>query len=176
MVARGIRKRFNNDLEAQLASIAQADWQREAELDKQRLRFSVAWYHVGSGLWLEVESPRGFGGKLTVTSYPEKPERFIDTPWGIKSKEAGDFYRTEAGFIADGLPHAVWVGGGRFIFNRRERSSRFLFDHEKSKSRLHQQLIVNINKLPQIFYDLYGIKVSIPMIQQAFKEYQDGTG
>ena len=176
MVVRGIRKRFNDDLEAQKASVAAAERQRQADLDKERLRHSVAWYHVNSGQWLEVESPRGFGGKLTFTSYPEKPERFIDTPWGIKSNETGEFYRTEAGFIADGLAHAVWVSGGKRNFNRRERSSRYQFDHEKSKTKLHRQLITNISRLPQIFYDLYGIRVSIPMIQQAFKEYQDSGG
>ncbi len=176
MVARGIRKRLNDDVEAQKLSIETAERQHQADLDKERLRHSVSWYHVASGQWLEVESRRGFGGKLTFTSYPEKPERFIDTPWGIKSNETGEYYRTEAGFIADGLAHAVWVRGGKWNFNRRERSSRHQFDHERSKSKLHQQLITNISRLPQIFWELYGIRVSIPEIQQAFKEYQDGGG
>ena len=176
MVKRGIRKQFNDDIEAQQASVAAAEWQHQADLDKERLRYSVAWYHVSSGQWLEVESPRGFGGKLTFTSYPEKPERFIDTTWGIGSKETGEFYRTEAGFIADGLAHAVWVSGGKWDFNRREHSSRYRFDHEESKIKRYQQLINNISRLPQIFWDLYQIRVSIPEIQQAFKEYQDGEG
>jgi len=158
-----------------MASIAKAALQRQAELDKERLRQSVSWYHAASGQWLEVEVV-SFGHKLTFTSYPEKPERFIDTPWGIKSKETGEHYRTEAGFIADGLAHAVWVSGGKWNFNRREHSSRHQFDHEKSNIKLRQQLITNIGKLPQIFFDLYNIRISIPMIQQAFKEYQDGRG
>ncbi len=174
MVARGIRKQFNDDIEAQKASIKMAERQRQIDLDKERLRHSVSWYHVASGQWLEVESPRGFGGKLTFTSYPEKPERFINTPWGIKSNETGEHYRTEAGFIADGLAHAVWVSGGVWNFNRRERSGSYQFDHEMSKSKLHRQLITNISKLPQIFWELYQIRVSIPMIQEAFREYQDG--
>ena len=176
MVARGIRKRFNDDIKAQKASVAAAELQRQAELDKDRLRYSVSWYHVNSGQWLEVESPLRFRGKLKFTSYLEKPRRFINTTWGIKSNETDEFYRTEAGFIADGLAHAVWVSGGRWNFNRRERSSRYQFDHKYSKIKLHQQLINNISRLPQIFYDLYGIRVSIPMIQEAFKEYQDGGG
>ena len=176
MVARGIRKHLNNDPEAQQASVAAAEWQHQAVLDKERLRYSVSWYHVNSGQWLEVESPHGFGDKLTFTSYLEKPERFINTTWGIKPKETDEFYRTEAGFIADGLAHAVWIGGGQWNFNRREHSSRYLFDHEESKIKLHQQLITNISRLPQLFWDLYQIRVSIPMIQEAFKEYQDGGG
>ena len=176
MVKRGIRKQFNDDIEAQKASLAAAECQRQAALDKERLRYSVSWYHVNSGQWLEVESRRGFGGKLTFISYSEKPERFINTTWGIKSKETGEFYRTEAGFIADGLPHAVWVSGSKWNFNRRERFSRYLFDHDVSKIKLHQQLITNISRLPQLFWELYQIRVSIPMIQEAFKEYQDGGG
>jgi len=176
MVVRGIRKRFNDDLEAQKASIEMANYQRHVEIDKERLRRSVAWYHAASGQWLEVESSRGFGGKLTFTSYPEKPERFIDTTWGIKSNETGEFYRTEAGFIADGLTHVVWVRGGKWNFNRREHSSRYQFDHEKSNIKLRQQLITNISRLPQLFWELYQIRVSIPMIQEAFKEYQDSQG
>ena len=177
MVARGIRKRFNDDSEAQKASIETAERQRQADLDKERLRYSISWYHAASGQWLEVESRRGFGGnKITFTSYPEKPERFIDTPWGIKSKETGEFYRTEAGFIADGLAHAVWVSGGTWNFNRRERSGRYQYDHDESKTRRYQQLITNISRLPQIFWELYHIRVSIPMIQRAFKEYQDSGG
>jgi len=50
------------------------------------------------------------------------------------------------------------------------------FDKDKSKCRLYQQLVVNINGMPQIFYDLYGIRVSIPVIQQSIKEYQNGGG
>lgn len=177
MVARGIRKHLNNDPEAQQASVAAAERQHQTELDKERLRRSVAWYHAASGQWLEIKLRRDYGGWLTLfTSYPEKPERFISTTWGIKSKETGEFYRTEAGFIADGLPHAVWIGGGQWNFNRRERSSRYLFDHEESKIKLHQQLITNISRLPQLFWDLYQIRVSIPMIQEAFKEYQDNSG
>ena len=129
MVKRGIRKQFNDDIEAQRASVEAAEWQHQAELDKERLRHSVSWYHVSSGLWLEVESPLGFGGKLTFTSYSKKPEHFIDTTWGIKSNKTGKFYRTEAGFIADGLTHAVWVSGGKWNFNRREHSGRYQFDH-----------------------------------------------
>ena len=175
MVLRGIRKRFNDDIEAQKLSIEMADRQRQEEIDKERLRHSVAWYHVNSGQWLEVELRRDYGGWFTFfTSYPEKPERFINTIWGIKSKETGEFYRTEAGFIADGLAHAVWISGGKWNFNRRERSGRYQFDHEESKIKLHRQLITNISKLPQLFWELYQIRVSIPMIQQAFKEYQDG--
>ena len=176
MVARGIRKHLNNDPEAQKASVAAAERQHQADLDKERLRRSVAWYHAASGQWLEIELRRGYGSWLTLfTSYPEKPERFINTTWGIKSKETGEFYRTEAGFIADGLPHAVWVSGSKWNFNRRKRSSRYLFDHEESKIKLHQQLITNISRLPQIFWDLYQIRASIPMLQQAFKEYQDNN-
>ena len=177
MVQRGIRKQFNDDVEAQKASVAAAEQQRQAELDKERLRRSVAWYHAASGQWLEIELRRGYGGWLTLfTSYPEKPERFINTTWGIKPKETDEFYRTEAGFIADGLPHAVWVSGSKWNFNHRERSGRFQFDHEESKIRLHQQLINNISRLPQIFWELYQIRVSIPEIQQVFKEDQDGGG
>jgi len=177
MVARGIRKHLNNDPEAQKASIEAADRQHQAELDKERLRRSVAWYHAAGGQWLEIELRRDYGGWLTLfTSYPEKPERFINTTWGIKPKETDEFYRTEAGFIADGLAHAVWVSGGKWNFNSRERSSRYQFDHDISKIKLHQQLLTNISRLPQLFWDVYQIRVSIPMIQRAFKEYQDNSG
>ena len=177
MVARGIRKQFNDDIEAQKASVEAAERQHQAELEMERLRRSIAGYHAASGQWLEIELRRDYGSWLTLfTSYPEKPERFVSTTWGIKSKETGEFYRTEAGFIADGLPHAVWVSGSKWNFNRRERSSRYLFDHEESKIKLHQQLITNVSRLPQLFWDLYQIRVSIPMIQEAFKEYQDGGG
>ncbi len=178
MVQRGIRKRLNDDLEAQKASIEMANYQHQADLDKERLRYSVAWYHVASDQWLEVEVKVDYryGNKVTLAAYSEKPERFLNTTWGIKSNETGEFYRTEAGFIADGLAHAVWVSGGKWNFNRREHSSRYQFDHGESKIKRHQQLIANISRLPQIFYDLYGIKISIPMIQEAFKEYQDGGG
>ena len=54
MVARGIRKRFNNDLDAQIESVQRANYERWAALDRKRLRFSVAWYHAASGQWLEV--------------------------------------------------------------------------------------------------------------------------
>jgi len=70
----------------------------------------------------------------------------------------------------------VWVRGGKWNFNRRERSGRYQFDHEKSNIKLRQQLINNISRLPQIFWELYQIRVSIPMIQEAFKEYQDSQG
>ena len=177
MVQRGIRKRFNDDIGAQKASIEAADLQRQEEIDKERLRYSVSWYHVNSGQWLEVKLRRGYGGWLTLfTSHPEKPQRFINTTWGIKSNETDEFYRTEAGFIADGLAHAVWVSGGKWNFNSRERSSRYQFDHDISKIKLHQQLLTNISRLPQLFWDVYQIRVSIPMIQRAFKEYQDNSG
>ena len=170
MVAKGIRKRFNDDIDAQMASIAQAEWQRQAELDKVRLRQSVAWYHAASGQWLEVEVER-FGHKVTFTSYPEIPTRHI-IEYSVTAKQTGEHHIVEAGFIADGLTHAVWVSGGKWEYDK-EYGSRTCFDKDKSKCRLYQQLIVNIGKLPQIFYELYGIRISIPMIQQAFKEYQE---
>ena len=176
MVARGIRKRFNDDLDAQKASIEWANYQHQADLDNECLRQSVAWYDVKCGWWLEVEATVAFGGhKMAFNSYPDKPERFIKTAWGIKDKGTEEFHETEAGFIADGLPHAVWVSGGTWRINHRDRSTGCQFDHETSKIKLHQQLIVNISRLPQIFFDLYGIRLSIPMIQQAFKEYQNAA-
>ncbi len=86
MVVRGIRKRFNDDLEAQKASVEAAKWQRQAELDKERLRHSLAWYHAVSVQWLEVEVER-FGHKVTFNSYPEIPTRHI-IRYSVKSKEA----------------------------------------------------------------------------------------
>jgi len=184
MVQRGIRKQFNDDIEAQKVSVAAAEWQHQAEIDKERLRYSVSWYHASSGQWLEVEvsnfqqvNSRPHPERQVIfRSCPEKPERFLDTTWGVTSRETGEFYRTEAGFIADGLTHAVWVSGGTWNFNRREHSGRYQFDHEESKIKLRQQLVTNISRLPQIFWELYQIRVSIPMIQQAFKEYQDSQG
>jgi len=49
MVARGIRKRFNNDLDAQIESVQRANYEHWAALDRERLRFSVVWYHAASG-------------------------------------------------------------------------------------------------------------------------------
>lgn len=171
MVARGIRKRFNDNVEAQTASIEMANYQRQAELDRKRLRQSVSWYHAASGQWLEVEVDR-FGHKVTFNSYPEIPARHI-IQYSIKSQD-GEHHIVECGFIADGLTHAVWVSGGKWERDK-DYGIRTCFDKDKSKCRLYQQLIANIGKLPQIFFDLYSIRVSIPMIQQAFKEFQDGS-
>ena len=168
MVARGIRKRFNNDLEAQMASVQRANYERWAALDRKRLRFSVAWYHAASGQWLEVEVDSFH--QVTFNSYPETPARHI-IKYSVTSKETED-HIVECGFIADGLGHAVWISGGRWTRDK-EFGSQMYFDKDKSKCRLYQQLVVNINRLPQIFYDLYGIRVSSPMMQRAIKEYQD---
>ena len=170
MVARGIRKRFNNDLDAQIESVQRANYERWAVLDRERLRFSVAWYHAASGQWLEVEIER-FGHKVTFTSYPDIPKRKF-TGLVLTSKQTGEDYIIEVGFIADGLTHAVWVSDGKWTYDK-EYGSHISLDKDKSKCRLYQQLVVNISKLPQIFSELYGITVSIPQIQQAIKEYQD---
>ncbi len=175
MVQRGIRKQFNDDIEAQMASIEMANYQRQAELDKERLRYSISWYHAASGQWLEVESRRGFGGnKITFTSYPEVPTRQI-IRYSVKAQETGEHYIVEAGFIADGLTHAVWIRGGKWEYDK-DSGARTCFDKNESKIRLYHQLITNISRLPQIFWELYQTRVSIPMIQQAFKGYQDGQG
>jgi len=168
VVARGIRKRFNDDIGAQIESVQRAKYQRWTELDKKRLRHTVAWYHVASGQWLEVEVDSSH--QVTFNSYPEIPIRYI-SQYSVTSKETED-HIVECGFIADGLGHAVWISGGRWTRDK-EFGSQMYFDKDKSKCRLYQQLVVNINRLPQIFYDLYGIRVSSPMIQRAIKEYQD---
>ena len=93
--------------------------------------------------------------------------------FSVTQKETGEHHLVEADFIADGLTHAVWVSGGKWEHDK-DYGSRICLEKDKSKVRLHQQLMVNISRLPQIFWELYQIKVSIRMIQQAFKEYQDG--
>ena len=168
MVARGIRKRFNNDLDAQIESVQRANYERWAALDRKRLRFSVAWYHAASGQWLEVEVDSFH--QVMFNSYPETPARHI-IKYSVTSKETEN-YIVECGFIADGLLHGVWISGGRWTRDK-EFGSQMYFDKDKSKCKLYQQLITNISRLPQIFSELYGITLSIPQIQQDIKEYQD---
>ena len=162
MVVRGLRKRFNGDIAAQRASVEAAERKRQAELEKQRFRRSVCWYDVKSGLWCEVEAFRiRLDRKIIWTFHTEKPKRFVGG-WGYTDRETGEYVRLESGFVADGLPHPVWIGGP-LIKERLRTKSQCL-------------LINNIGKLPDLFWELYQIKVSIPAIQEAFREYQDGRG
>jgi len=170
MVARGIRKRFNNDLDAQIESVQRANYERWAALDRKRLRFSVAWYHAASGQWLEVEVDSFH--QVMFNSYPETPARHI-IKFSVTSKETEN-YIVECGFIADGLLHGVWISGGKWEHDK-EHGSRICFDKDKSKCKLYQQLVVNITRLPQIFLELYGLQISIPQIRQAFRVYQDAA-
>ncbi|MFC1907447.1 hypothetical protein ACFLW8_05120 [Chloroflexota bacterium] len=160
MVARGIRKALNDDIEAQKASVEAAERQRQEELDKQRFRRAVYWYDVKSGLWCEVEAVRlRLDQKIVWTFHTEKPTRYIGG-WGYTNRETGEYVRLESGFVADGLPHPVWIGGP------------LIKEHLRVKSQCI--LISNIGKLPDLFWELYKTKVSIPMIQEAFKEYHNG--
>ncbi|MFC1907724.1 hypothetical protein ACFLW8_06535 [Chloroflexota bacterium] len=162
MVARGIRKALNDDIEAQKASVEAAERQRQEELEKQRFRRAVCWYDVKSGLWCEVETVRTrLDRKIIWTFHAEKPKRYIGG-WGYTDRETGEYVRLESGFVADGLPHPVWIGGP------------LITKHLRFK--LQSTLISNIGKLPDLFWELYQIKVSIPAIQEAFREYQDGRG
>lgn len=170
MVVRGLRKKFNDDIEAQKLSVEASNHRHQVELDKERFRKSVAWYHAASGWWLEVEVSF-WGREVTFNSYPEIPTRRI-LQYSIQSKETNEHHIVEVGFVADGLIHAVWVEGGKWVYDKDYKRYLYL-EPGRSKVRLHQQLITNISRLPQLFWELYQVRISIPMIQEAFKKYQD---
>ena len=163
MVLKGIRKKFNNDREAQLASIEAArrrDWEA---IENKRLRQAISWYYVKDGIWLEVEVT--MFGKVLFRSYPTKPIRHL---WDYSITIKDVRYPVETGFIGDGLIHGLWLSGGKWVHND-EHGSWVSFDIAKSKGRLYHKLITTITPLPELFKELYGCVVSISMIQEAFK-------
>jgi hypothetical protein len=173
MVIRGIRKHFNNDPEAQMASIEAAKLQRRQEHDALRLRYSISWYNAKGGLWSEIEAislDLPVVWKVTFTFHEKKPERRVST-WGLKKRETGEFLPFESGFIGDGLSHPVWTNEGRLVHNRRLGEFWLEFDREKSKYKMHAQLVTGIGALPDLFWELYGLRVSIPQIQEAYRQY-----
>lgn len=168
MVLKGLRKEYNDDIELQKASIEIAEYASWLEIDKRRLRRSVSWYHAGTGQWCEVDIGVLGNRGVTFNIYDSIPERKL-WEYSIKASKTGERHTVESGFIADGLTHAVWVKGGRWDHGK-DQELRCLFDPTKSTMRMRQQLIVNINKLPEIFHELYEARISIPQIQIAFND------
>lgn len=173
MVARGIRKMLNNDLEAQKASVAKAEAKRRAELDKQRLRFSISWYDIKTDAWFEFECKKTSNGiSTTFDTHSEVPFRPLKL-WTVASHVTGERLPVEAGFIGDGLQHCVWISGVQLEFGKRGQWPREVFGTPESKTKTHGELVTGIGRLPYLFYELYGIRVSIPMIQRSVRVYND---
>lgn len=175
MVVRGIRKHLNNAPEAQKASVEAAEQQRLANQDNLRHRYSVCFYNNKGAVWVEVESiplefARSMVREVIFTLHATKPLRKVST-WGLTIRNTDEFCVFESGFVADGLSHAVWIGGGRWTYNRHPYEHRLEFDKEKSKHKVHAQLITNIGPLPKLFWELYGLRISIPQIQEGYNKY-----